>query len=662
MIANGSRPEGGNVRVPIAIGGLLLSIAAFGSNSMPTMAKEKSDRVLGAMIDEANATLAADRDTATEAMSRMLDRIELAFPSETHQPPNSELRQLLSHDKVRQHILASVYRDIAFPGDFLDGDFAVACLRFAKVYKALGKPEDLARIPVTLDHYAFGANGFFNDETKLESDKKKVTNALMSMTRTLVNRGADPRQAHGALGAMTFAKAIAERPGYRPQDWQKRLARNLADHDFSRVCIRYLLEQYPVPIPLPVPIDQESTENPVVMISQYIVGRYDSIGSRRLHQIAALNLAGRTRSVYFQPAIREALEKTEDNEVRTAARRALVACSRPVKATEPQSDKNLELDLATVDGLLEKVERSEAADRDYARLQKLVGLDYSNDRDRWLIWQEKDMYGRTMAGEQPRSYIVQGNVVDATGHPVEGATIAASPSNSFSKFKYGGPISGWSDSDLSGRFEVRFGMHHDTKEGIGIVPVVYHAKKKGFALKSFSVTPRRYLSAIDIADDSVLQIGENELQRPGIPLEIDFVMVPGVVLSATVEDQQGKPVEAKYVSLRWTDVESVEPYPFGYCNCDGEYSACSRLMPWGKVDIKERSTRFSKHRDNSFSLPAMWAGIPREFIVTIEHTVDTTTTVSDKITFDEPGRYRVRLITGEPNEALQVVVAKEAQF
>ncbi len=665
MIANGNRTECGNVQLSIKFGGLLLCIAVSASMLTRTTAKEErpgSDRAQRAILDEAEALFSADRDVATAAMSRMLDRIDLAFPVEANRPPNVELRKMLSHERVRRILLMSATDNVMYPGARLNGDVGVACLRLAKICKAIGRPEDLSDLSTALDFRVFGTGGFIQDETKLDSDKTNVTNALMDMTWTLVNRGADPRQLSGALGAMIFAKAIAERPDYRPQGWQKRLARNLGEHEFPQVCARYLLERYPVPIPLTVPIHKESTDNPVVMISKYIRGEADSIGSRRLHQIAALNLAGRTQSVYFQPAIREILEKTKDDEVRAAALRASEACSRPLKPTERQFRKNLEFDLATIDRLLEKVERSEAADQDYVRLRELVGLDYSNDRDRWLNWREKDLYGRSMTGEQQRPYIIQGRVVDAAGQPVQGATIAASPSTAFSKFTYGGHISGWSESDFRGRFQVRFGMHHDTKEQFGIVPARFHASKKGFALKSFSATPRRYLSAVDIVGDPVLQITEDELQRPGVPLNIDFVMVPGVVLSATVEDQQGKPVDAKYVSLRWTDLELVEPYPVDYCNCCGEYTACSILMPWDELENKERYTRFSKRRDSSFSLPAMWTGVPREFIVTMENAMGKVTAVSDSVTFDEPGHYRVRLIVGQQDQELQVVVENRAEL
>lgn len=285
----------------------------------------------------------------------------------------------------------------------------------------------------------------------------------------------------------------------------------------------------------------------------------------------------------------------------------------------------------------------------------MVGLDYSNDRQRWLRWHEQDLYGRSMAKDQPRHYMIQGRVVDVDGKPIADATIAASPATTFSKFLFGGGVSGWVNSDADGRFLLRFGIHAKAKNELGIVPSDFHVSKEGFALTSFSTVPRRYLSTLDLANDPILQIAENEMMRPGVPLNITFVMQPGVVLSATAENGDGTPVEAKSVNLQWNDRVSIEPNPFRYCKCCGEYFTCNQLMPWDQPENQIRSVMFKKQSDSSFLLPATWPGVPRKFSLIVEQDGDKVTYKSANVTFDQSGHYRVRLILDDSSKTLRLI-------
>lgn len=608
------------------------------------------------LLDEIEMIREGDRNEETAALLRMLQRLEHAFPTDPRKRPDLDLQRLLSHDGIRSPLLGIANRA-------LSGDRRAEYLRGARIYQALGRADDLERFTQLVDHKVLGPFGEARNELHLGMNSGSLAHAMMEAGWTMVQqRGGDPWRASGELGAIVFVRAINERPDYRPKGWQERLAAYLVRHQGSPITIKYLLDQFPVPIPQPVHLDEHSILNPAVMITILIKSAANSDGRQTQRQIAALNLAARTRSLYFQPAIRNVLLETDDDAVRQSAQRALQACTRPKQLPAPGRVAKNRFDVVRADELLKRIAGSQAMPADFEHLRNLIGLDYGLDRDRWLRWWEQDQYGRGTSGKQGRPFVIQGRVLDAAGEPIVGATVSASPATYFSKFTYGGYVSGWTDTDQQGRFKVRFGMHKETREEFGVVPAVFRAGKKGLTITSFSSRPGRYLSEDEIAGDSVLRINESEILRPGIPLEIDFVMQPGVVLSAVVEDEQGASIDAKRILIRWHDAGPHEPGPVGFCKCCDHYSACHDLLPWNAPPGQQRYTSFDRHNDKRFHLPAMWAGVPREFAVELTRESSEPEVISDDVTFDQPGHYQLRLIVNKLAGTLRIVVESETEL
>jgi hypothetical protein len=475
------------------------------------------------------------------------------------------------------------------------------------------------------------------------------------------------------IDPFTFVWAFHHDETFRPENWPVRLrwAGDVGQPDYLRI---YGFDHTPLPLNLTRPLDDTNIENLAFLI--LFAMRHDQNSSGKLTpvQIAAVNLAGRSRSLYFAPSIRDVLEQTESPELRRAAEAALRACTRPsaVVTPEPDTEAQLALDTQRIDEIFASWKPAAAGTPHVEELRTLIGLDYGDDRAAWLLWWERDQQSRKMCSNGDRKFLYRGSVRDERGRPLSQATVSVSVAGEFTYHRYGGPIVDWVDTDRDGRFLLRCGFSTPDRDHRGIKSAVFNVNKPGYHFLAATGALKRYFTEFDLTEEPLIEISPDEIVHPRSAVDLEIILLPAAQVEVSVVNAGGEPVKPLNIEARWTELHPEESSPVAYCGCCGESWASPVFTPGTAERHQPRRVYLAAESSGlppaqvaatvapyaklgtdpavSFYFSQFRPGISRRFALFNKPKANEPDAVSNAITLPTAGRYRVQL-TWDPAAA-----------
>ncbi len=273
-------------------------------------------------------------------------------------------------------------------------------------------------------------------------------------------------------------------------------------------------------------------------------------------QVAALEVAEMTGSVYFMPSIQAVIDRSDNESVVAAARCALAACARPLATPLTTNDSwpSLDFPAERAAQLIARIKKKTDVPSAVAELQKITGLDFGNgvdqgSRNSWLEWWYREQATIDNAVDGKREFLVHGMVTDPHGQPLRGATVKAevpySPSPS------GIAQAAYSLSDNDGRYLLRIGFFQNV-DGLPITKASFCASLPiSHAVRSDDQPTDRILSRLLLEDDPIADVKQAEAIYAGRPVEMNFTLYPTARLRVAVVDSEGKPLSPEKLSVRY---------------------------------------------------------------------------------------------------------------
>lgn len=553
-------------------------------------------------------------------------------------------KELLTRDRTKQ----------------LGGTRKEQLLPAVQIFRALGEPRDIASWQINARQ---GIERFADDgvEKQIEA-ATEVARAVWAVGQRAGDRW--PTVAKD-IDPFTFVWAFAEHETFRPDIWPVRMrnAVGTSEPDYQRV---YGFRHTPLPLRLTGPLDDSNIDNLAFLMLFGMRHDQNSSGTLLPVQIAAVELAGRSRSLYFAPQLKELRDQSTNAELRRAAEIALKACTRPPAKGTPSPEINaaLALDTARIDGIFAQWKDAPDALPQVEELRSLIGLDYGNNRAAWLTWWERDQQSRQMCRSGERTILYHGRVVDDRGQPLAGTTMSVSVAGEFTYHKYGGPIAGWVDTDRDGRFLIRCGFSKYDRDRRGVYSAVLNVNRPGYHFLASTGPVKRYFTEYDLTNETLIQIAPEELVVPHSAVEMNIVLRPAAQVEVTVVDADGQPFQPLNLEARWVELHPEEASPVGYCGCCDESYASEAFTPETVERNQARSMTLTRDTpgkvpatvpnrvaDNrelakepvSFYCSQFRPGVSRRFALVTNPRTNETAAVSNAVSFPTAGRYHVTL-------------------
>ena len=599
--------------------------------------------------------------TAAVALQRTLNRLE-SLPAD-----NSPL-------DATQQVIANVYRSDPVRGQLVG--YSMGLLTWDKhigdqhkdqfplavrIFQALGVPDDVSSWQISAER-AITLYADDGVDRQIEA-AEEVARAVWAVGQRARDQWPGMSK---EISAFTFVWAFQNHESFRPANWPTRLrsAVDTSQPDYVRI---YGFNHTPVPLNLTASLDDSGSDNLAVLI-EYGMNR-DRISSGKVLsvQMAAVNLAGRSRSMYFAPAIRDVLANTDNPDLRRAAEVALKACTRPVAEINksPETAALIDLDTQRIDEIFLGWLSTTSGTPQSAELRSLTGLDYGDERDAWLTWWKRDQQSRTMCRNGERNFLYRGRVVDDRGQPISQATVSVSVAGEFTYHLYGGPIHGWVDTDRDGRFLIRCGFGTIDRDRRGIVSAVMHVNRPGYHYLASTGPLKRYFTEFDLSDEPLIQIDPDETVYPRSPVEMTMILRPAAQVEVSVVDSAGQPVKPLNIGARWVELHPEEASPVGYCGCCDENWASGVFMPetvqrnqprsvWLPAaapglppeQVRPALAAYAKQRTEpvvSFYFSQFRPGVSRRFAIYTQPKASEPDAISNAVSLPTAGRYRVQL-------------------
>lgn len=619
-------------------------------------------------VDEISHGHFAPGTPKAQAFDRVMRQFDRAFPTNPSVRANVPLSEFFQSDRIRSPMVRSLQPLMGTGSRGSDQyDHAI------RIIRELGRPNDLKEIGILFYEHSDRSplNVLARDESQLKLRLRPESRAFqfLDAARTVARRSSKPVQFANMLGQLDFLHRLTTEPGYRPAGWEQRFAQCLPDgYQRPSLLSLYALENAPLPLPVPEEIGPSSSFDHLIPRICYVVRGHLSPSPDE--QIAALNLAARTKSCWFLPHIRNALTSKNAN-VRAAAKVAEQACVKP-RWSQPlpaEARRLAELDVTKVDAILSRLEKSDAqavAMEDARELSQLTRLDYGQDKAAWLDWWKEEKYSRRIAFEGRRPIVITGTVTDHLGQALPEATVTLSLHRNY---VYGAAMTARVTSDRRGRFLLRSGYPKDVSKvtneaSIGVLPGFVFVEKPGYEIATMSHPQKLQYSEFDVSEDSILRIAREDLQRTDEPLTLNASLRPAVQVAVKIEDPLGKSVSPITVSATWTEATGGQISPASRCSCCGEYSAWPAFSEKHQAAVGVRVCDLRKQSDDEFSFRQFRPAVARAFTVLVAkpgpnaaNRVEPEET-TQLIDFPQPGQYVVRLkydSTAQPGSRINVI-------
>ena len=329
----------------------------------------------------------------------------------------------------------------------------------------------------------------------------------------------------------TFLRLLGTRDDFRPDNWEDTLELAILS---EFVEVREYAMKY-----LPTDVGEQTYK----AISLNIYGRYQAYPSV---QIASLEAAAKSQSIYFLPAIRKIITDTEDpakaavtdedksarSQILVSARKALKACTpAPLDAVDPREEfPAIPFPEKKVAELMRRVEKLDRVPDAIKQLRELTGLDFGDastvsSRRGWMAWNSRERVNTRSAGPDGRPFVMHGRVTDANEKPIPGARVVAHVQTRL--HRPGGVLVAYTSADNNGRYVLRFGFGKRASDLPARTYYVDASDGRKLKLAESDKPPGRIISHSNLADDPILGIRRADCLLPGQPLKQDFVLRPG---------------------------------------------------------------------------------------------------------------------------------------
>lgn len=655
------------MRIQLAILALAFVCSAFcaGLDSVAADARNaaKLEASLRKSVSRDVSALLNETSDAALALKRVLAHLDRLPTDDSVPDAEQQILKSIYHSEPTRNQLVSVSRRLLHSEmtKTIGGQRKEKLLAGIRLFRALGAAKDLSTWQIgasqTIDRYT---------DEGLEG-QIEIAEEIAKTTWDVCQRGeTDWAAVSKTFSPFTFVWAFHNHKSFRPTNWPVRMRSAIESSQpvFQQV---YALNHTPLPLKLTGPLDQTSIENLAFLIVFAIRNEENSAGSLLPVQLAAVNLASRSRSLYFAPTIKDVLDKTSSEELRRAARTALAACTRPVAVanTSELTVRQLAIDSTRIDEILGGWKADASRNVDFDELKSLVGLDYGDDRDAWLLWWERDQQSRLACRNEERNFLYRGLVRDDQGRPIVDATVSVSVSGEFSYHQYGGPIAGWVNTDRQGRFLIRSGFSKYDRDRRGIYPAMIEINKPGYHFVSSTGLSRHYVTEYDLTGETLIQVDPDEVVHPGEAVEADVVLRPAAQVKVSVTDAAARAVMVANIEARWTELNPEEASPVGYCGCCDESYASSLFTPERGQLHKPRSVWLARAKpdqvpatisanidryrsaadgqDVAFYFSQFRPGVSRQFAIYATPDDKEPTAISNTVSLPAAGTYRVQL-------------------
>ncbi len=610
-----------------------------------------------------DAALDGDRPklAARDALQRLVARLE-QLPGDQRElnPTQRAIANVYRADPIRVRLINRSIELLTWDRTrHLGGTRKEQFLPAVQIFRALGEPRDVSwQINARQGIDLFADDGV---EKQIE-----VATEVARAVWAVGQRAGDQWPTFAKdIDPFTFVWTFAEQETFRPDNWPVRMrnAVGTSGSDYVRV---YGFRHTPLPLRLTGPLDDSNIDNLAFLILFGMRNDQNSSGTLLPVQIAAVELAGRSRSLYFAPQLNELRDQSKNVDLRRAAEIALKACTRPPAQGTPSAeiDAWLTLDTARIDALFTAWKDAPDALPQVDELRRLIGLDYGNNRAAWLTWWERDQQSRQMCRNGERTILYHGRVVDDRGQPLAGTTVSVSVAGEFTYHKYGGPIAGWVDTDRDGRFLIRCGFSKYDRDHRGVYSAVLNVNQPGYHFLASTGPVKRYFTEYDLTDETLIQITPDERVAPRSAVEMNIVMRPAAQVEVTVVDADGQPFQPLNLEARWVELHPEEASPVGYCGCCDESYASEVFTPETVERNQARSMTLTRDTpgkvpttvpnrvaDNtelakepvSFYCSQFRPGVSRRFALVTNPRTNETAAVSNAVSFPTAGRYHVTL-------------------
>lgn len=619
-------------------------VAAVKARSFLSRLKEDIEDSTHLQIDKADSP-------AGRVFDEVMKQFDHAFPMDARVRPNLSLRDFFESDPIQRRMMSTLHSLI---GSRSSGPAHYD--RAIRIIRELGRPQNLQEVGWCFASHAssspFKVLALDASELKLRLRPESKAFQFLEAARTAARRGSKPAPLPNILGKLDFLHRLVTEPDYRPEGWERRLARCMPDGmQNSQLITLCALESVPLPLPVPAELGNSSSFDELLPRICYVARGH--LSPRPQEQIAALRLAARTKSSWFLPHIHEAL-KSKNAGVRIAATVAMKACSKPKWPALPENKKPPSLDTTQIDDTLKRIHAAKVelvSDRDVQQLHELTQLDYGNNAAAWIAWWNEEKYSRRIALENRRPILISGTVMDGRGQVLPDATVTLSLQRNF---VYGVCVTARVKTDRQGRYVLRSGLTKDMADparenSVDVVPGWLFVDKPGYFVSEMSRPQRLYFSEFNSADDPILQVPASQMLRTDKPLSVDIQLSRAVQVTVHIEDMQGQPFNAAGVLANWNASDVNQNFPSEGCYCCGEYSAWPAIRR-GVNGMEDRLVcDLEKRPGGMFQYQRFRPGVSRAFTVLADRPKDpqvkrpdphgTTPTVD----FAQPGRYLVRL-------------------
>jgi hypothetical protein len=638
-------------------------VACSASDAADERNAAKLEASLRKSISRDVSVLINEISDAAQALQRVLAHLDRLPTDDSIPDTEQQILKSIYHSEPTRNHLVYVSRRLLHSemSKKLVGQRKEELRAGIRLFRVLGTPKDLSTWQIgtsqTIDRYTDeGLDG-----------QIAIAEEIAKATWDVCQRGeTDWAAMSKTFTPFTFVWAFHNHKSFRPTNWPVRMRSAIGTSQpvYQQV---YALNHTPLPLKLTGPLDESSIENLAFLIMFAMRNEENSAGSLLPVQLAAVKLAGRTGSLYFAPTIKNVLDKTSSDELRRVASTALAACTRPVAVanTSELTIRQLALDSTRIDEIFEDWKADASRNVDIDQLKSLVGLDYGDNRDAWLLWWERDQQSRKACRNGERNFLYRGRVLDDQGRPIVDATVSVSVSGEFTYQKYGGPIAGWVNTDRQGRYLIRSGFSKYDRDRRGVYPAIIEINKPGYHFVSSTRLSRHYVSEYDLTVETLIQIDPNEVVHPGEAVEADVVLRPAAQVKVSVTDAAARAIMVTNIEARWTELNPEEVSPVGYCGCCDDSYASSLFTPVRGQLHKPRSVWLARAKPDqepatvsanidryrsapggqevAFYFSQFRPGVSRQFAIYASPEDQKPTAISNAVSLPAAGTYRVQL-------------------